>query len=100
MSDRMNSTPHMNYFTTAPVQSTFTLRVLRAQGLSGPNLLDVNMATAGRKADLCLLCLVGLRGTLVVRHETSLFYFTVPSLYFYYFYYPLYSNVPFISLPL
>ena len=38
MSDRMDFTPHINYVTTAVVQSTYALRVLRAHGLSGPNL--------------------------------------------------------------
>ena len=42
MSDRMDLTPHINYVTTSAVQSTYALRVLRAHGLSGPNLWDVS----------------------------------------------------------
>ena len=49
MSDRMDFTPHINYVTTAAVQSTYALRVLRAHGLSGPNLWDVTRATAVAK---------------------------------------------------
>ena len=49
MSDRMDFTPHINYVTTAAVQSTYTLRVLRAHGLSSPNLWDVTRATAVAK---------------------------------------------------
>ena len=49
MSDRMDFTPHINYVTTSAVQSTYALRVLRAHGLSGPNLWDVTRATAVAK---------------------------------------------------
>ena len=49
MSDRMDFTPHINYVTTAAVQSTYALRVLRAHGLSGPNLWDVTRAKAVAK---------------------------------------------------
>ena len=49
MSDRRDFTPHINYVTTAAVQSTYALRVLRAHGLSGPNLWDVTRATAVAK---------------------------------------------------
>ena len=47
MSDGMDFTPHINYVTTAAVQ--YALRVLRAHGLSGPNLWDVTRATAVAK---------------------------------------------------
>ena len=48
MSDRMDFTPHINYVTTAAVQYTYA-RVLRAHGLSGPNLWDVTRATVVAK---------------------------------------------------
>ena len=38
MSDRLEFTPHVNHITTAAVQSTYALRVLRAHGLNGPDL--------------------------------------------------------------
>ena len=41
--------PHTNYVTTVAVQSIYALRVLRAHGLSGPNLWDVTRATAVAK---------------------------------------------------
>ena len=49
MTDRMDFTPHINHVTTAVVQSTYALRVLRAHGLSGPHLWDVTRATAVAK---------------------------------------------------
>ena len=42
-------TPHINYITTAAVQSTYALRVLRAHGLTGPELAEVTRATAVAK---------------------------------------------------
>jgi hypothetical protein len=49
MSDRLEFTPHINHITTAAVQSTYALRVLRAHGLCGPRLWEVARATAVSK---------------------------------------------------
>ena len=49
MTDRMDFTSHINYVTTAAVQSTYVLSVLRAHRLSGPNLWEVTRATAVAK---------------------------------------------------
>ena len=49
MSDRLEFTPHVNHITTAAVQSTYALRVLRAHGLNGPDLWGVTRATAVAK---------------------------------------------------
>ena len=49
MSNRMDFIPHIIHVTTAAVQSTYALRVLRAHGLSGPHLWDVTRATAVAK---------------------------------------------------
>ena len=46
---RRDFTPHINYVNTSAVQSAYALRVLRAHGLSGPNLWDVTRATAVAK---------------------------------------------------
>ena len=49
MSDKLEFTPHINYITTAAVQSTYALRVLRAHGLTGLKLGEVTRATAVAK---------------------------------------------------
>ena len=49
MSDKLEFTPHTNYITTAAVQSTYALRVLRAHGLTDPKLGEVTRATAVAK---------------------------------------------------
>ena len=49
MSDRLEFTPHVNHITTAAVQSTYALRVLRAHGLNGSDLWGVTRATAVSK---------------------------------------------------
>ena len=49
MSDKLEFTPHINYISTAAVQSTYALRVLRAHGLTGPKLGEVTRATAVAK---------------------------------------------------
>ena len=43
MLDRLEFTPHVNHITTAAVQSTYALRVLRAHGLNGPDLWGVTI---------------------------------------------------------
>ena len=49
MSNKLEFTPHINYITTAVVQSTYALRVLRVHGLTGPKLGEVTRATAVAK---------------------------------------------------
>ena len=49
MSDKLVFTPHINQITTAVVQSTYALRVLRAHGQCGPRLWEVARATAVSK---------------------------------------------------
>ena len=49
MSDKLEFTPHINYITTAAVQSTYARRVLRAHGLTGPKLGEVTRTTAAAK---------------------------------------------------
>ena len=49
MSDRLEFTLHANHITRAAVQSTYALRVLRVDGLNGPDLWGVNRATTVAK---------------------------------------------------